>query len=239
MNSTTSISDSEINELQAAKAETVLRFALERFHPRIALASSLQDAVLIHLAAQIRPDVRVFTIDTGRLPEESYACAEAITRRLGVKLEWFFPRHSDVEQLVAENGPYSFRESLEARRLCCAVRKVEPLQRALSDLDGWITGQRRTESVTRKKVLKVERDQAHGGIWKFNPLAEWSDADVRDYIQRHDVPYNTLLDQGYPSVGCDCCSRAVTAGEDSRAGRWWWESDEHKECGLHTRNWQI
>ena len=239
MNNIISLSDSEISELQTASAETLLRFALERFQPRIAVATSLQDAVLIHLAAQVHPDVRVFTIDTGRLPEESYDCAERITRRLGVKIEWFFPHHADVEQLVAENGPYSFRESLDARRSCCAIRKVEPLQRALSGLDGWITGQRRTESVTRGEVTKVERDKAHGGIWKFNPLADWSDADVRDYIKRYDLPYNKLLDRGYSSVGCACCSRPVMEGEDARAGRWWWESAEHKECGLHTRNWQI
>ena len=234
-----SLSDPEIRTLQHAPAEMVLRWALDHFHPRLALATSLQDAVLIHMASAIRPDVRVFTIDTGRLPEESYACAEAITRRLGVTIEWFFPKHEAIEQLAAAKGPYSFRQSLDNRRECCAIRKVEPLRRALSGLDAWVTGQRREESVTRDTLAKVELDEAHGGILKFNPLADWSHAAVRDYILRHDVPYNALLDGGYPSVGCSCCSRPIVSGEESRAGRWWWEQAEHKECGLHVRNWQI
>lgn len=234
-----SLADPEIAALQEAPAETVLRWVLDRLHPRVAVATSLQDAVLIHMAAVIRPDVRVFTIDTGRLPEESYACADTITRQLGVKIEWFFPQHDAIEQLTAEKGPYSFRQSLQERRRCCTIRKVEPLQRALAGLDAWITGQRRQESVTRGALTKVELDEAHGGILKFNPLADWSDAAVRDYIHHHNVPYNTLLDQGYPSVGCACCSRPITPGDDARSGRWWWESEEHKECGLHVRNWQI
>jgi phosphoadenosine phosphosulfate reductase len=216
-------------------AEPLLRWALERFHPRIAIATSLQDAALIHMAVAIRPDVRVFSIDTGRLPEEAYQCAEAIRRQLGVKIEWYFPRHEAVEKLESEKGVYSFRESLENRRECCHIRKVEPLQRALAGLDAWITSLRRDESVTRQDLPPVERDEAHGGILKINPLLAWSADDVRAYLTRHRVPYNRLLDQGYPSIGCACCTRPVQPGEDPRAGRWWWENPEHKECGLHLR----
>jgi phosphoadenosine phosphosulfate reductase len=223
----------------SGSAEDVLRWALERFHPRLAIATSLQDSVLVHMAVQIRPDVRVFTIDTGRLPEEAYDCAEEIRRQLGVAIEWYFPRHEAVQALATGKGPLSFRQSLENRRECCAVRKVEPLGRALAGLEGWVTGMRREESVTRGELRQVERDAAHGGIWKINPLADWTADDVRAYLKRHRLPYNRLLDRGFPSVGCACCTRAVAPGDDSRAGRWWWERPEHKECGLHVRNWDI
>ena len=147
----------------SGSAEDVLRWALERFHPRLAIATSLQDSVLVHMAVQIRPDVRVFTIDTGRLPEEAYDCAEEIRRQLGVAIEWYFPRHEAVQALATGKGPLSFRQSLENRRECCAVRKVEPLGRALAGLEGWVTGMRREESVTRGELRQVERDAAHGG----------------------------------------------------------------------------
>lgn len=220
-------------------AEDVLRWALEKFHPRIAIASSLQDSVLIHIATGIRKDIRVFSIDTGRLPEEAYACAEEIRRQLGVRIEWYFPKHDVVERLETDKGLYSFKNSLEERKECCFVRKVEPLNRALAGLDAWITGLRRDESVTRSSLAKVERDVAHGGIVKINPLADWTSDDIRAYILKHGVPYNRLLDLGYPSIGCECCTRPVEPGEDPRAGRWWWEQSEHKECGLHVRNWNI
>jgi phosphoadenosine phosphosulfate reductase len=216
-------------------AEDVLQWALERFHPRMAIATNLQDSVLIHMAAQIRKDVRVFSIDTGRLPEEAFACAEAIRRHLGVRIEWFFPRHEAVQKLETEKGLFSFRNSLDDRKECCFIRKVEPLTRALAGLDAWITGMRRDESVTRSELAKIERDDAHGGILKINPLADWTAEAVRAYTRAHDLPYNGLLDRGYPSIGCACCTRPVAPGEDVRAGRWWWEQAEHKECGLHPR----
>jgi phosphoadenosine phosphosulfate reductase len=220
-------------------AEDVLSWALDRFHPGIAVATSLQDSVLIHMAAAIRPDVRVFTIDTGRLPEAAYSCAEEIRTRLGVRIEWYFPKHDAVEQLETEKGLYSFKNSLEERHACCRIRKVEPLNRALKGLRAWVTGQRREESVTRGALGKIERDPNHEGIWKINPLADWSEEDVKQYLVAHRLPYNTLLDNGYPSVGCSCCTRPVEPGADSRSGRWWWEQAEHKECGLHVRNWTI
>ncbi len=183
-------------------AADVLRWALYKFHPGIAIASSLQDSVLIHMASRIRQDVRVFSIDTGRLPEEAYQCADEITRKLGVKIEWYFPRHESVQKIATEKGPYSFKQSLEARRECCAIRKVEPLSRALSGLNAWITGLRRDENVTRSDIPKIEKDEAHGGIWKINPIADWSSEQVREYLREHDLPYNRLLDMGYPSIGC-------------------------------------
>jgi len=220
-------------------AEELLRWAFDRFSPRIAVATSLQDAVLIHLATRIRPDVRVFSIDTGRLPEETYQCAEDIRRELGVKIEWFFPRHEAVEALTREKGPYSFRDSLEERKSCCFIRKVEPLNRALSGLDAWVVGLRREEGHTRAGIKKIERDDAHGGILKISPIADWTADDVRNYLKKHRLPYNRLLDRGYASIGCACCTRPIQPGESPRAGRWWWESPEHKECGLHVRDWTI
>ena len=234
MNSTTA--NNPVGFPETGTAEEIIRWALDRFHPRIAIAASLQDSVLIHMAARIRSDVRVFSLDTGRLPEETYACGEEIRRRLGVKIEWYFPRSDLVEKLEREKGLFSFRNSLEDRKECCYIRKVEPLQRALSGLDAWITGLRREDSPTRKSLEKIERDEAHGGIWKINPLADWSAADIRAYLEKHHLPYNRLLDQGYPSIGCQPCTRPVAPGDDPRAGRWWWERPEQKECGLHIGN---
>lgn len=221
------------------KARDVIQWALEKFYPRIAIASSLQDSVIIHMAVSIRKDVRVFSIDTGRLPEETYVCAEEIRRQLGVQIEWYFPKHDAVEKLMTQKGPFSFKNSLEDRRECCFIRKVEPLSRALAGLDAWITGLRRDESVTRRSLAKVEKDLAHGGIIKINPLADWTSEDVRAYLQKYRIPYNRLRDRGYPSIGCACCTRPIEPGEHPRAGRWWWEQPEHKECGLHVRDWSI
>jgi phosphoadenosine phosphosulfate reductase len=165
------------------RAEDVLRWALNTFHPRIAIACSFQHAVLIDLAIRIRPDVRVFSIDTGRLPEETYECARDIERHFGIRIEWYFPRHDALEKLVREKGSFSFKESLAARRECCGIRKVEPLNRALSDLDAWITGVRRDQNVTRANADKIEIDSAHGGIVKINPLADWTDEQIKAYAK--------------------------------------------------------
>jgi phosphoadenosine phosphosulfate reductase len=165
-------------------------------------------------------------------------CADEIRQRLGVRIEWYFPRHEAVEKLETEKGPFSFKQSLNDRRECCHIRKVEPLGRALDGLDAWMTSQRRDESVTRGTLATIERDEAHGGIVKINPLADWTANDIRAYLRKHDLPYNRMLAWGYPSIGCACCTRAVEPGEDPRAGRWWWESAEHKECGLHQKGAQ-
>lgn len=222
----------EIDERDLAQ---VCAFALDRFHPQLKLASSfgLEDVALIHALVQLRSDVRVFALDTGRLPEETYECADRIRARYGISVEWFFPRADKVESLERDKGLFSFRESVENRKECCGIRKVEPLGRALTNVSAWITGQRREQSMTRSALQVVERDAAHGGIWKFNPLADWTLDDVWTYVRENDIPYNRLHDQGYPSIGCAPCTRAIEPGEDQRAGRWWWEAPEHKECGLH------
>lgn len=217
--------------------ELVLAWAMERYHPRIALASSfsMEDIVLAAMLADIRPDARVFALDTGRLNEETHEAAERVRERLGLRIEWHFPDREAVEELERTKGLYSFRQSLENRHECCRIRKVEPLERALRGLDAWITGRRRAHGVTRAALAVLEVDEAHGGILKINPLAEWSDEQVRAYIRKRNLPYNRLHDAGYPSIGCAPCTRAVRPGEDPRAGRWWWERPEHKECGLHVR----
>lgn len=215
-------------------AQDVLRLALERFAPSVSLSSSFgaEDMVLIDMIAKIDPKTRIFTLDTGRLPQETYNVIDATRSRYGIAIDSYFPQADAVQSMVAEHGMNLFYHSVDNRKLCCGVRKMEPLRRALSGLDAWITGLRREQSVTRVDVPKVEWDVANGLV-KFNPLAEWSHADVWKYIRDHNVPYNALHDRGYPSIGCGPCTRAVQPGEHERAGRWWWEHPETKECGLH------
>lgn len=221
--------------IDLTNSSAVLNRALELWHPRIALASSfsLEDAVVVHLLMEIRKDAQVFALDTGRLNPETYECAEALRRRYGLKIQWFFPERVAVETLEREKGLFSFRESVDNRKECCGIRKVEPLRRALSGLDAWITGLRREQSVTRTELAAVEVDKANGGIYKINPLAAWTLEDLWAFARQHKIPFNTLYDRGYTSIGCAPCTRAIDPGEDQRAGRWWWENPEHKECGLH------
>ena len=214
----------------------IVKWALERFSPRIGLACSFQAeaSVLIDLMHRVRgSDFRLFTLDTGRMNQETYDCMDAIRERYGVQIEVFFPEATGVEKMVRENGLNLFYNSVELRKLCCGVRKVEPLHRALKDLDAWMTGLRRQQAATRVDVRKVELDKDHDNIVKINPLVDWSYDDVWDYIRKNNVPYNRLHKQGYPSIGCAPCTRAVKPGEDLRAGRWWWEDPNTKECGLH------
>jgi phosphoadenosine phosphosulfate reductase len=221
---------------EAMDAVELLGWALERFRPRIALASSFgaEDVVLIDLLMELDPRARVFTLDTGRLHSETYALAQALRDRYGLTIDVYFPRTEATEAMVRAHGVNLFYASVENRKLCCGVRKVEPLGRALEGLDAWITGLRREQAVTRGRVRKVEIDADHGGILKLNPLADWSWDRVWGYIRDHAVPYNALHDAGFPSIGCAPCTRAVKPGEDLRAGRWWWEQDAAaKECGLH------
>ncbi len=223
-------------ELQSAAAERVLAWSLGSFQPRIALCTSFdaEGVVLIDMVTQLTNRVRVVTLDTGRLMPETYGVMDAIRERYGLDIQVVFPRTEAVEGMTREEGVNLFYRSVAARKRCCAVRKVEPLQRALTGLDAWIAGLRRDQAETRTEVRKVEIDEAHGGIVKVNPLADWTWAEVWSYIRAHDVPYNALHDVGYPSIGCAPCTRAVTPGEDQRAGRWWWEEGrEAKECGLH------
>ncbi len=224
-------------EVDQGDLQQVLRYAVDTFHPRVALASSfgLEDVALIHAVCDgaVVPDV--FALDTGRLPEETYACADRIAARYGIHIHWFFPQADAVQELESEKGLFSFRASVENRKECCGIRKVEPLRRALAGKQAWITGQRREQSVTRLTLNVLEPDGAHDGIWKFNPLADWTLDDVWRYVKENEIPCNPLHDQGYPSIGCAPCTRAIQPGEDQRAGRWWWEEPEHKECGLHQR----
>jgi len=217
------------------KAEQVLRSALEEFHPAITIASSfsMEDVALMYMASKMRPDAHIFAIDTGRLNEETYQCAELAKAVTGLRVEWLFPRFEGVEKLEREKGLFSFRTSLDARHECCQVRKVEPLTRALKEQRAWITGLRRAQNVTRSDLSYVEIDAAHDGITKVNPLLEWEEKDLRRYVAENKVPYSTLYDQGYASIGCAPCTRAIAPGEHVRAGRWWWESGVQKECGLH------
>ncbi len=221
-----------------AEALDVLRGALAKHGDAIALASSfsLEDVVLLDLLSRLRSGVRVFAIDTGRLPEETLLCADTAADRFGLRIEWYFPQHAAVEKLLREKGAYSFRESLENRHECCRIRKVEPLSRALTGLTGWITGLRREQNISRTRLETAEADMLHGGIMKYNPLAAWTAADVRAYAKARRLPFNRLYAEGYRSIGCAPCTRAVQSGEDERAGRWWWENPEHKECGLHARH---
>lgn len=231
--------DSRVDYSGSDDAEEILRWALDTYNPRIALATSFKDAVLIHMLLKIRPDVRVFALDTGRMNEETYQCAEDIRRQFKINIEWVFPDRNLVEALEREKGMYSFKQSLENRKECCYIRKVEPLARALSGLDAWITGMRRDQGVTRKTVRKIEIDDTHGGIVKINPLADWGQERIWAYVKEYGLPYNRLFDQGYASIGCAPCTRPVKPGDDPRSGRWWWESAEHKECGIHVLNYSI
>ncbi|HBA83796.1 MAG TPA: phosphoadenylyl-sulfate reductase [Verrucomicrobia bacterium] len=216
--------------------EDVLRWALAEFYPDIAFAASFEHTVLIDMMTRIRPDIRVFSLDTGRLPEETFQCAAEAERHFKIHVDWYFPDRAAVELLTREQGVYSFRESLEARRHCCRIRKVEPLGRALQGLRAWITGLRQDEAESRRELRQIELDEGRGGLVKINPLAYWTDRQVRDYTHQRRLPYNRLFDCGYASIGCACCTRPIAPGEDPRAGRWWWESPEHKECGLHVNN---
>ena len=232
-------SDPELSKLNEAfeksSAVALLQWALKKFSPKIALASSFgaEDVVLIDILVKLDPRIRVFTLDTGRLNEETYEVMDRVRRKYGIPIQSYFPDKAGVQKLEREKGFYSFRESVDNRKECCAIRKVEPLARALKETDAWITGLRRSQSVTRTGLSKIEADDAHPGLIKINPLVDWSDEDVWHYLKKNDVPYNRLHDLGYPSIGCEPCTRAVKPGEDIRAGRWWWENPEHKECGIH------
>ena len=215
-------------ELLAAALRTIGR-------DRLAIASSFgpEDAVLVDLLASLEPRPRVFTLDTGRLPQETYDLMDQVRRRYGIEVEVYFPDAIRVEEMVLTKGLNLFYESVENRRECCHVRKVEPLGRALATVDGWITGLRRDQSTTRSTVAKAEPDPSREGLWKIAPLADWTSDDVWAYIRERDLPYNALHDRGFPSIGCAPCTRAVEPGEDERAGRWWWEQESSRECGIH------
>lgn len=220
-----------------ATALEIIKTGIEAAGGPVSLACSfsLEDVAIIDIAHKAGLNLGVFALDTGRLNEETYEVADALVERYRLKIDWYFPKHEEVEKLERAEGLFSFRESLERRHACCGIRKVEPLSRALMGLKGWVTGMRREQSVTRGDLKAIELDELNGGILKINPLIDWSEEQLNSYTEEHRLPKNRLYSQGYRSIGCAPCTRAVKPGEDARAGRWWWENPENKECGLHRR----
>jgi thioredoxin-dependent adenylylsulfate APS reductase len=230
------IHEIESGSLESLGAEEILGWAIKNFHPRLSLACSFgapEGMVVLDLMHRLEPGSRVFLLDTGRLPQATYDLLDRVRERYGKPVEVVFPRSEDVQAMVRTHGVNLFYESVEKRQLCCRLRKVEPLRRYLADLDAWVSALRREQGVTRAAVRKVELDAANGGIVKVNPIADWSADQVHRYARSHALPVNRLHAQGYPSVGCEPCSRAVRPGEDPRAGRWWWENAQTRECGIH------
>jgi len=224
-----------MSDLNAKVSATraILEQVARDYSPAV-FASSLaaEDMVLTDLILKAGLPIGIFSLETGRLHKETLAVLDAVKEKYGHTIAIYQPRAELVDEYVSKNGLNAFYDSVEMRKACCQVRKVEPLGRALEGKQAWITGQRRSQSTTRAELAVQEDDAAHG-MQKFNPLADWDEADVWAYIRANDVPYNALHDRGYPSIGCEPCTRAIQPGEDVRAGRWWWESADSKECGLH------
>lgn len=227
----------DLNEqVKGFSAQEILAFFINEFDGQVALGTSLgaEDQVLTDMIARIDNSTKIFTLDTGRVFPETYQTLHETNEAYGINVDVYFPNSEKVENMVNEKGINLFYDSVEDRKTCCHIRKIEPLKRAMMDVDVWITGIRRDQSITRILTEIVEYDPINGKI-KINPLLDWSEEDLWDYIKVNKVPYNKLHDKGFPSIGCEPCTRAVKAGEDVRAGRWWWEAPEHKECGLHKR----
>jgi len=235
MTSTESVAD-VLTAVAGASASEVLATAAQRFAGRIAFASSLglEDQVITAMIADAGLDIPVFTLDTGRLFAEAYDLIDRTVKRYGLPIRVYCPDTAELEAMVADGNVNLFRDSIQQRHRCCEVRKVHPLRRAQAGLDAWICGLRSGQGATRQSVEPVEFDYA-ANLVKVNPLAAWDEEQVIAYIKTHDVPYNPLHDQGFPSIGCAPCTRAVMPGEDHRSGRWWWESPTDRECGLHQR----
>jgi phosphoadenosine phosphosulfate reductase len=217
--------------------QEVIRWGLETFpRDRIAVCTSFQidGMAILDMAWRLDPNVRVFTVDTGRLPQETYELIDLVRQHYGLDVEVYFPETREVESLTRRHGANPFYASVPLRLTCCDIRKVRPLVRVLRELDGWVTGLRRDQWATRSNIRKIELDHDHGGLVKLNPLADWTEEEVWDYVRANNVPYHPLYDQGYQSIGCRPCTRPVGEGENSRSGRWWWESaGAPKECGMH------
>lgn len=223
-------------KFQNSNAQEIIEYFIKEYGQDAALSSSLgaEDQVLTDMILKVDKNANIFTLDTGRLHPETYDVMDATNLKYGVKLNVFFPLNEKVEELYQKQGINGHFESIENRKNCCNIRKMEPLRRALKPLKVWITGLRAAQSVTRTDMPIVEYDENFGVI-KVNPLINWSEEDVWNYIKQNNVPYNKLHDQGFPSIGCAPCTRAIKDGENIRAGRWWWENPEHKECGLHAK----
>ena len=223
------------NRFEQSTPEEVLTWVKERFGAKAIHMSSfgLEDVALFDMYWRVDPKARLTTLDTWRLPTETYTVMDQTRLRYKIDIEVYQPDPDAVGRMVAEHGFNLFYLGKDNRITCCHVRKVAPLRRFLRDFDGYVTGLRRDQNANRRAAKKVELDRANGGLIKLNPLADWSHQDVMAYTLRHGVPVNRLHAKGYPSVGCAPCTRAVHHGEDPRSGRWWWEDDDAKECGLH------
>lgn len=221
---------------KTAAARQVLRDIASEFSPAV-FANSLgaEDMVLTDLIVSEKLPITIFSLDTGRLPPETYDLIDAVKKHYGLALKLYYPQHEPLEAYTRSKGINAFYDSVELRKECCFIRKVEPLRRALADQKAWITGMRAQQSATRE-ALPVRAFDDGNGLEKFNPLAEWTEKEVWAYLKLNKVPYNALHDRFYPSIGCAPCTRAISPGEDVRAGRWWWENPETKECGLHVKS---
>jgi len=231
-----------INDALTVKVEAVKQLLADitTEYELATLASSYgaEDMVLMDLICKFAPEIEVFTLDTGRLPKETYDVMQEAKAHYDKDVTVYFPDATELETFVTDKGPNAFYDSVELRKQCCGIRKVKPLKRALAGKKAWLTGMRRSQAVTRSELPVSEYDETFG-LQKFSPLTDWSNGDVWAYIKAFDVPYNKLHDQGVASIGCAPCTRAITAGEDIRAGRWWWENPESKECGLHVKASKI
>ena len=226
-----------IPDSESKSAEQLIQWCMDQYGLKAGLACSfgMEDMILIDIIAKLKGPITIFTLDTGRLHEETYEIMERVRSHYGLEIKTYFPNLEQVEKLVREKGFFSFKENIENRKECCEIRKIEPLNRALSELHAWVTGLRRDQAVTRTETPKILEDIDHPPLVKINPLADWTQAQVEAYIDQHKVPVNALHKKNFPSIGCAPCTRPIEAGEDIRAGRWWWENPEHKECGLHNR----
>lgn len=215
--------------------QEVIQWALDTLHPHVAICTSFQadGMAILDMAWRINPDVRVFTIDTGRMHQETYDLIDIVREHYNMSIEILYPDTEEVQTLTRKHGVNLFYKSVALRLSCCEVRKVNPLRKKLDTLDGWITGLRRDQWASRSNIRKIEIDHDHGGITKINPLADWTEDEVWDYLRANEVPYHFLYTQNYTSIGCAPCTRATKPGEDPRAGRWWWEKNAPKECGIH------
>jgi phosphoadenosine phosphosulfate reductase len=223
-------------QLAQASASELISFFLGQYKGRIALSSSLglEDQVLTDMVCNIDRQTKIFTLDTGRLFPETYDLIHRTNQKYGIRMQVYFPSAEKVEEMVNTNGINLFYNSIDDRKTCCRIRKIEPLKRAFAGLEVWICGLRRDQSITRSEMQPIEWDE-NNGLIKLNPLIDWTEEQVRTYITEHKIPYNPLHDRDFPSIGCQPCTRAVLPGEDLRAGRWWWENPDTKECGLHKR----
>lgn len=224
-------------ELAEKDAAEIIHFISSNYADRTVFSTSfgIEDQVLTHLLAQANSNINIFTLDTGRLFPETYYVWNRTLERYGLAIQSYSPNTAEVERLVTDKGPSSFYESVENRKECCFIRKIEPLSRAIKGYDIWITGIRADQSPNREEMEHIEWD-AHNNILKIHPLFHWNLTDVEEFLKVNNIPYNPLHDKGFPSIGCQPCTRAVQPGESFRAGRWWWEDQSKKECGLHTTN---